>query len=513
MVHRLNVRRASAGLLRRQLHVGACLLIFAAACRTDTAPATPTKHSLTIGMSLPSGTAGTPTARLVKDIKVEAPVATAPDGRPAGRVFDTWRWLEDGVALELHLRPGVLFHDGTPLTSRLAADVIRGEFAAGSAGIISTVDSVVATDDAHVVIRTRRREGFLLADLSTIDLALPGKPGVGTGPFKGADRPDELVAFDGYYLGKPTIERVQIKEYPTQRAAWTALLRGEIDFLHDVSKDAVDFVDVGSSVRTYSFLRPYYDAIVFNQRHPVLAKREVRQALNLAVDKAAVLNSALRKHGEVAYDPIWPFHWAYVRTQPEASYSPDRAMQLLDSAGVRAGTGRRGSAPLSRFQFQCLILEGDQRFEAIALLVQRQLAAIGVDMEVVPAPLRAIEKALGSGKFDAALMEFIGSRSLNWAYVFWRSPQPGGRTLMNSGYTAADAALDRFRGATQDEEIRAAVAELQRVLHDDPPAMFLDWQQRTRALSDAFSAPQEGGDILGTLGEWQPVTPGSAARR
>ena len=109
-------------------------------------------------------------------------------------------------------------------------------------------------------------------------------------------------------------------------------------------------------------------------------------------------------------------------------------------------------------------------------------------------------------------MEFIGSRALNWLYVLWHSPQPGVRSQLPTGYEAADAALDRFRAATDDAEIRASVEGLQRVFRDDPPAMFLAWQERSRALSKAFAMPDEGsGDILGTIRQWRGVPVSSLA--
>jgi hypothetical protein len=114
--------------------------------------------------------------------------------------------------------------------------------------------------------------------------------------------------------------------------------------------------------------------------------------------------------------------------------------------------------------------------------------------------------AIGTLQFDAALMEFVGSRSLNWAYIFWHSPQAGLVTPLPSGYTGADAALDRFRAATDDAEVRASVEGMQRVFRDDPPAIFLAWQERSRALSKAFVIPDEAsGDILGTIRKWRSM--------
>ena len=132
-------------------------------------------------------------------------------------------------------------------------------------------------------------------------------------------------------------------------------------------------------------------------------------------------------------------------------------------------------------------------------------------MRLKPVPLDALAARAASGDFDAFIHEFAG-RSLSWVYEFWRS-RPG--MLADSGYRAADAALDNMKAARSDEEVRAAVAELTRVLHADPPAAFLAWQQQSRAVSTAFDvAPEPDRDILSNLWLWRPSPAGrqTAAR-
>ena len=504
----LPTRRSSHLLTRRELGIYACLLggLLTGACRRS-ADLSPAKDNVTIGVSLPKMSPYEVSARKVSgSMSLETAVAIGPDGKPAKRIFDTWGWLEHGHALELHLRPNILFHDGTPLTAELAAAILRSSLTDPEETHISSVDTVAATDASHVVIRTRRQEGLLLSDLSMIDFELPGKRGVGTGAFKVSNDPATVDGFDKYYLGAPAIKHVTITEYASQRAAWTAMMRGEIDMLHEVSAEAADFVEAESSVRSTKFLRPYYNAIVFNMHHPVLSQRAVRLALNEAIDRSAVVDISMRGLGKPASGPIWPAYWAYSPKVPDFSFDPVSAEKRLDAAGLIAGRERAVDRMPSRFSFKCLVLENEPTFNRIALRVQRQLYEIGVDMEVVAVKAPKLGEALGTGAFDAALMEFIGSRSLNWVYFLWHSPQAGVRSDLASGYRGADPALDRFRAATEDGEITAAVEEMQRVFRNDPPAMFLAWQERSRALSKAFDVPDEGsGDILGTIRQWRGV--------
>jgi hypothetical protein len=76
----------------------------------------------------------------------------------------------------------------------------------------------------------------------------------------------------------------------------------------------------------------------------------------------------------------------------------------------------------------------------------------------------------------------------------------------DSGYRSADAVLDRLKQARSDEEVRAAVAQLAEVFHDDPPAAFLTWLQQTRAVSTKFNVSAEDNrDILTNLWQWRPA--------
>ena len=67
----------------------------------------------------------------------------------------------------------------------------------------------------------------------------------------------------------------------------------------------------------------------------------------------------------------------------------------------------------------------------------------------------------------------------------------GQRRIIRSGYTAADAALDRLRAARSDEETRIAVADLQRIMYEDPPAAFLVRPETARAVNDSFVVPAD----------------------
>ena len=163
------------------------------------------------------------------------------------------------------------------------------------------------------------------------------------------------------------------------------------------------------------------------------------------------------------------------------SFNPEAAKLRLDGVGLKVRPDTARQMP-SRFTFTCLILAGDARFERIALLVQRQLYGVGIDMKIEPVPLKEIPPRLFAGKFDAFIFELGSGRILSWAYRFWHSPPPGRpHPYPRTDYAAADGALDRLQVAHTDEAIREALLDVMHVIRADPPAAFLVWPREARA--------------------------------
>jgi ABC-type transport system substrate-binding protein len=89
-------------------------------------------------------------------------------------------------------------------------------------------------------------------------------------------------------------------------------------------------------------------------------------------------------------------------------------------------------------------------------------------------------------------------------YWFWHTDGPYNWGKFSS--VPVDTALDSIRHAPDDAAYKAGVAAFQRAIVDDPPAIFLAWSERARAVSTRFEVPVEPGrDILSTLRLWRPV--------
>jgi ABC-type transport system substrate-binding protein len=434
--------------------------------------------------------------QLVPYLSAEPLIAVEWDGTPVFRIAESATQSDDGTTLKLRLRSNVKFHNGEKVSAAVVRQLLLESLQRRG------VAAIRADDELTLTLTFARPFGFRVDSLSDVRLADDKHPQLRTGPFKVVSfDPPVFEAFTDYYQGSPRVRRVTITRYPSQRAALTAMMRGEVNFLHEVSREAIEFLQAGGDFQTYPLLRPYVIPLVFNLRHPILAKRDVRVALNEAIDREEVVRNGMRGHGQVAEGAYWPFHWAYTRGRYPSPYNPEAAKVRLDAAGFPVKVGNSNQPP-SRFRFTCLVPGGDSRFERIALVVQRQLLAVSVDMDLRPVTHAEVNRSVKNRDFEAVIFEMVMGRTLDWPSVLWHSKNP----YFDHGYSAADAALDRLQRAPTTDEVRLAVSEVMSHLREDPPAIFLAIPREARAGHKSFWIPYETDrDVFGTLWQLQPV--------
>jgi ABC-type transport system substrate-binding protein len=505
----------SSGRHRGAVIRAAASLVFAAACAaTSTCAGSPSPETgdvqLRIGVG---GTKSSPRGLgvLARLLVAESVLTVGWDGKPVAGLAERWQWLEDGRVLELQLRPGLKFHDGRPVTASVVANMLLKEVeelrTASYIGGFQYVQAITSSSDAVLTIRLSRRDNFLLSALDETHIVDRTGTDIGTGPFIVTKHEPHVIAekYSDYYRGVPAIDRVEIIPFETQRSALAALMRGEVDMVQEVARESVEFLEGASRIETYTSLQPFYIPLVFNLEHPILGRVEVRRALSAAIDREQIVDAAMRGHGRVAEDPVWPDHWAYRAAGRKQTFNPDESRIRFEAIGLPmrpASPGRMAS----RFRFSCLYWAEDSEFERIALLLQRQLAAVGVDLALEPVSGSELQDRIQRGDFDAYLYRLLGGRSFDWTYRFWHSPEGNQAALQDTGYAGADAILERLRAATGDDETRTGVAELQQRFYQDAPAAFLAWIETTRAVDGTFElGDRNDPNIFANLWRWKPA--------
>jgi peptide/nickel transport system substrate-binding protein len=492
-------------------------------CGTATPPA-PSSGPATIVIGVPQSRLLDPSlgvSLLAKTLALERPTGNDASGRTSPRLIDSWTETDNGLTWRLVLKSQLRYQDGTPLT---AADVKRHldearDVPAGQTLSVCVPDirDVSIAGDREVVVRLNRRCAFLLDDLDmpVTRPAVENRPLVGTGPFViTSSTKDEIVleANPYYYLGRPAIGRVVVKAYDTLRTAWADMMRGRVDFLWEVGPDTAEFLVDQASVQVRSYLSYYAYTIIMNSARPIFRDPAVRRALNIGVNREELLQQALKGQGLTGDDTVWPSFWARDGSVPGWRYDPAEAAGLLEiarrSGGLRT-SGVKAGAPV--VEFTCLLPANFTIYERLALLVQRQLRLVNVEMRIEALPADVYNRRIQTGDFDAVLTNMAGGPYRTIHYRFWHSPGISRRWNF-WGYqdAAVDAALEQMRDAPDDDGTRAAMRALSLALRENPPAIVLAWSNTVQAVSRRFEVPDGAvsRDALHSLSRWRMRNPG-----
>jgi ABC-type transport system substrate-binding protein len=455
--------------------------------------------------------------QLLHLLSFESLTTIGADGRAMPQLAERWEWERDNTRLRVFLRSNILLHDGRRFNGETAAAFVRAAVTnrANVASFPALADLIRVSAEGNQLVFDLSRPAATLPDGLTVPLD-KGPDAVGTGPYHVVRQDDSMAileAFDRYYRGKPTIHRVVVKAFNASRPTWASLLRGELNVVYDVPVDAVEFVR-NEDIDVVSVPRWYQHHLTFNLRDVRFKSPLVRKALNLAVDRMAIVEKVLHGAGSASGGPIYPKYWAFDSAVPTYPFDPEGAKALLDTAGYRLRKPTRPSAePQARLRFTCLVPKDFTTWQRIALEIQKDLFNVGVDMQFRVVPLTEFNDLVFSGQFEAAFINMISGPTPSRSYMWWRSARKLKGLYNVFGYdnVQAEEFFEVLLRSANEAAIRSATSKLQRAFYDDPPAVFIAWDTRTRAISRRFQFPKDERDPMWALWKWTIATPREVA--
>jgi ABC-type transport system substrate-binding protein len=154
-----------------------------------------------------------------------------------------------------------------------------------------------------------------------------------------------------------------------------------------------------------------------------------------------------------------------------------------------------------------LLPTGFSLLEHIGLEVQKQLYDIGVDVQFEAVPIEEYDFRLREGRFEAVLVDMISGPTFGRPFLFWRSAQAfKGLNVFGYENDETERLFQILRESTNEAATRSATGRLQRRLLDDPPALFLAWNERARAIRRRFDVGASDRDPLFTIWQWTEST-------
>ncbi len=409
-----------------------------------------------------------------------------------------WSISDDGREYSFTLREGVTYHDGTPFN---AQDIVA-TFEAGADPVNAYFDQYVGVtvevqDDHNVTLITEEPDVLfmrVLAEMGIISAEQFAEGGnqaieefpIGTGPFKFVEwvRGSRIVLEanpDYWEEGKPHVAEVIFRPIPESSTRLAAIQTGEVHVVNRLSSDeAQQLLGVaGVQVVRYPVDRVYY--IAFNNLTTGVGLPTedplVRQAMNLAVDREAIIDGLFDGFADLSNGFLTPENLGYQAVDP-FPYDPERARELLAEAGYPDGFSIGMACPIGAYT----------AFEEVCQAVANYLSEVGITME--GGEVQLMESGtywdLEANKELPPLFGDSWSASEGEAYPRLFGSLGG----FDASYSAwSDPTLDDYLARISQEfdlDARAAIySDLQAHMMEDPPFIYLYVPNAFEAINDA----------------------------
>ena len=394
--------------------------------------------------------------------------------KPRPGLAESWSYT-DPKTFVLNIRPGITFHDGTPLDAEAVKFNLERNKTDPKSNIkadLATVVSVEVTGAMQVTLK-----------LNTPDTALPGilsdragmmvspaalkastsgnvaRMPVGAGAYafvSWADGEKIVVKRHEKYWkpNRPLPDGIEFSIIPELTTGVRSVTAGQNDLIYQLPPRQKAIVERASNVKVFNGPTLYVFQIFLNWGKPPFDNIKVRQAFNFAIDRVTFVKAALAGLAEPAYMNLPKAHWAYDKSVAELyPYDPDKARKLLVEAGFKEGTVIEigGYPDQDSVQRQEILIE--------------QFRKVGIGVRFVNAPVAEASAAFfGAEKRGSGLLAAWTGRpdpSLTYSLMFTKDAYfNGGRAPVPP---ELEAAIGESRASEDIEVRRKAFSTVQRL--------------------------------------------------
>lgn len=463
------------------------------------------------------------------------------EGIPQADLAESWGVSQDGTTYNFSLRTDVYWHDGEPFTSN---DVMY------TIGLLQSGHGLVPQDlqnfwaEVQVVQLSEYQLQFLLPeafapflDYLTFGILpehlLAGKgleeliddpfnlAPVGTGPFKFQRllvENDEIVgvvmeAFDAYYAGRPYLDEVIFRYYPSSEAAYAAYQDGIVEGLGEVDPSILSAVLADPNLSIYTAREPILTITYLNLDNNevgFLQNADLRRALLAAIDRDLIIEKVYGGQAIQANGPIMPSTWAYYPDLEKIPYNLAQAKELFAATGAIWDEETSSYTTEEGLEIALNLLYPDTpEHAAIAGYIQQGWEALGVKVTLEAKPYDEVLADLTARNYQAALVDINLTRSPDPdPYPFWGQAQIGnGQNYADWDNRSASEFLEQARISVDMAERERLYKNFQVLFMRDLPSLPLFYPVYTYAITSDikginFGPIFESADRFNNVQEW-----------
>jgi peptide/nickel transport system substrate-binding protein len=315
--------------------------------------------------------------------------------------------------------------------------------------------------------------------------------------------------------GRPYLDRIVWLVIPESSARNTELLTGRADLV--VGVPAREFMELEANPKIRGVVRPSrkYQALIWNGARKPFDDPRVRRALALAINRAEILQVLRGGYGELATGPVFPAHWAYDSTLVPLAFDPAAASELLAEAGFRDrnGSGRLVDGTGRPLELELTIPTGNEYNRNVAAMIQAQLAAIGIDLQIRLLDFATLidDITAPERRFDAVFLSWESGFRLDIGDLFHSAALEGPLQFASYSNSEVDRLLDQAT-SVEREEARPLWHRIQEVIQEEQPWTIFFYTPDLFALREEVQGVEM--DIRGAftgIDGWWKVDPRNGA--
>jgi len=433
-------------------------------------------------------------------------VYEGPSMKLTGRLAESWRLIDDNT-WEFKLRQGVKFHNGDPFTAedvRYSFGLYKDEKSARRHNL-EAVTGLEIIDPYTIRLNTSGPNPGLLANLASLPImpkeareqAGPdafGQNPIGSGPYRVVEfvRGQRLVleAFKDYWRGQPKPERLVLRPITDPSTRVAELKAGGVQIVAEPPVAQLKELQ-GGGTEVLSLKGARLIMMPFNSTTKPFDDVRVRQAVNYAVDRQAILNQVLEGHGELLHGPFASAWMGYDPNLQPYAYDPQKARQLLAEAGYPNGFETTFSISNGAFL----------KDREIGEVVASQLGQVGIKVQLVPTERAKLQEDWLNGTFRGITSTAWGTTAEPDAMIAWA-------LYKRKGFkpdAQLDGLIEQSRRTVDPAQRTEVLKQLGHYLHDQAYWLFIHAQDEFYARrADVPWTPYPNGQSFANMAYYVP---------
>ena len=433
--------------------------------------------------------------------------------RVVGDLAEQWTML-DAQTYDFQIRSGVTFHDGRALTSRDVKytydSIMDRRNRSPKRGPLRILKSVEQLGTHRIRFHLVEPYAPFLEHgtigIVPVDNETPGEnrthqapPGSGPFTLAGINLGEKvyLKANSSYWEGKPRLTGLAFHIVPDAIVRVLEFKKGTIQLLqNDIEPDTLPWLEKNTDAIVDTKPGTTFQYIGINLTHPILKRREVRQALAHSIDRDGIIRHILKDQATAANGLLSPLNWAHDDSVPHWPFDPAKAKRLLDQAGYPDPDGE-GPRPRFKLSFKTTNIDLRRR---IAETLKEQLSRVGIELEVRSYEWGTFYSDIKKGNFHLYSLAWVGIADPDVYYNIFHSSSlpPNGDNRGGYNNPSIDNLLEWGRREADPGRRKGLYHQVQQIIHEDLPYIPLWWVKNVvvRKPEIVGFTPSPDGDLF-----------------